>query len=375
MDQQFQYIIIGAGSAGLQLAKALLDLPGDAVKSILLLEANENHQEKSWCFWYDKNHVYRDLVEKEWNQIGFKAEGFSTTKSVSPRSYQYINSANFAKYHFEYFKTDPRIKVVFEAVLEITSRNGMNFVKCSSQEFRSEYVFYSHPKIMHKQTVKPPVWQHFLGWKITTEEACFDADKAMLMDFDLGEQPDVRFIYVLPFSKNSAMVECTIFSAEIYDLENYETSLKIYIEKNFTKNYTIDLIEQGQIPMSLTKLQSGNVNNVIPIGTAAGCIKASTGYSFIRNMRNTQAIIDRIKKNQKIETRVTTRKYLFYDSLLLRIILHEPKLIKTIFMKLFKNNSINRVLSFLDEKTTLAQEIWIVSRLPQVPFLKAIFRK
>ena len=71
---------------------------------------------------------------------------------------------------------------------------------------------------MHKQTEKPQVWQHFLGWKITTDKDCFDVDQAMLMDFDLGEQPDVRFIYVLPFSKNSAMVECTIFSSEIYDL-------------------------------------------------------------------------------------------------------------------------------------------------------------
>ncbi len=375
MGQHFQYIIIGAGCAGLQLAKALLDLPGKSVKSILLLEADENHREKSWCFWYDKNHVYRDLVEKEWNHIGFSAEGFSTIKNIHPKSYQYINSANFAKYHFDYFKTDHRIKVVFDEVLEITSTNGMNFVKCANQEFKSEYVFYSHPKIMDKQISKPPVWQHFLGWKITTDKDCFDVDKAMLMDFDLGDQPDVRFIYVLPFSKNSAMVECTIFSAEVYDLENYEISLKKYIGKNFTKNYVIELIEQGQIPMSLTKLKSGNVNNVIPIGTAAGCIKASTGYSFVRNMRNTQAIIDQIKKNKKIETRVTTQKYLFYDLLLLRIILHEPLMLKTIFMKLFKNNPINEVLSFLDEKTSLWQDFRIVSSLPQIPFLKAIFRR
>lgn len=375
MGQHFQYIIIGAGCAGLQLAKALLDLPGESVKSILLLEANENHQEKSWCFWHDKSHGYRHLVEKEWNVIGFKGEGVSITRSIHPKSYQYINSANFAKYHFDYFKPDKRITVLFEEVLEVTSINNINLVKSANQAFEGEFVFYSHPKIMDKSISKPSVWQHFLGWEIKTEEAVFEVDKAMLMDFDLEEEQDVRFMYILPFSENTAMIECTIFSAEVYDLENYEKSLKKYIEKNFTKNYTINSVEQGQIPMSLTKLKSGNVYNIIPIGTAAGCIKASTGYSFVRNMRNTQAIIERIKKNEKIETKVTTPKYLFFDLLLLRVILHEPRLVKTIFTRLFKNNPIHEVFRFLDEKTSLWQDFRIVSRLPQIPFLKAIFRR
>lgn len=375
MHQQFQYIIIGAGCAGLQLAKALLDLPGESVKSILLIEANENHQEKSWCFWHEKNHAYQHLVEKEWNVVGFVGNGISITRSAHPKSYQYINSAHFAKYHFDYFKTDPRITVLFEEVLEVTPGSNVNTVKSVNQVFEGKYVFYSHPKILDPNIPKPTVWQHFLGWEIKTEAAVFDVDKAMLMDFDLGHEPDIRFMYILPFAENRAMVECTIFSEEIYDLENYENSLKAYIEKKITKNYVIESIEQGQIPMTLTKYRTGNVNNIIPIGTAAGCIKASTGYSFVRNMRNTRAIIDCIRKNEKIETQVTTRKYLFFDLLLLRVILHEPHLVKTIFTKLFKNNPINEVFSFLDEQTNLWQDFKIVSRLPQLPFLKAIFRK
>jgi len=375
MIQHFQYTIIGAGCAGLQLAKALLELPGELVKSVLLLEANENHQEKSWCFWHEKNHVYQHLVEKEWNTIGFIGGGVSITRSLRPKSYQYINSANFAKYHFDYFKNDPRIKVVFEAVLEVASTNGINSVKCANLELESDYVFYSDPRILNKLIAKPAVWQHFLGWRIKTDEAVFDVDKAVLMDFDLEDVQDVRFMYILPFSENSAMIECTIFSAEVYDLENYKKSLKKYIEQKITKNYVIEALEQGQIPMTLTKPGSPNANNIIPIGTAAGCIKASTGYSFVRNMRNTKAIIGLIKKNKKIETRVTTSKYRFYDLLLLRIILHEPHRIKTIFAKLFTKNPINEVLSFLDEKTSLWQDFKIVSRLPQIPFLKAIFRK
>jgi NADH dehydrogenase FAD-containing subunit len=40
VQNQFQYIIIGAGCAGLQLAKALLEQSSDLVSSILLIDIN-----------------------------------------------------------------------------------------------------------------------------------------------------------------------------------------------------------------------------------------------------------------------------------------------------------------------------------------------
>ena len=45
VQNQFQYIIIGAGCAGLQLAKALLEQSSDLVSSILLIDAEKAHQE------------------------------------------------------------------------------------------------------------------------------------------------------------------------------------------------------------------------------------------------------------------------------------------------------------------------------------------
>ncbi len=372
MKKEFQYIIIGAGCAGLQLAKALLELPSTQIESILLIEANPQHQEKSWCFWSEKHHAYQHLVKYTWPSVAFSFAEYKAQQNIQPQLYQYINSSEFADYHFNYFKTDPRIKVIFQKVIGIESHNNGKTVKCSEQEFHSQCVFYSDASVL-SQNIKPKLWQHFLGWSIQTDSPMFDSQKATMMDFDLENENDIRFIYILPFSEKEALIECTIFSQQVLSSADYEKTIEKYIEKKINRPYTLVAKEQGQIPMHISPVQF--TPQLIPIGTAAGCIKASTGYSFIRNMERTAIIIASIKNGEIIQPILSKRKYVFFDTLLLRLIANQPKYIIPIFQRLFKYNSIKSVLRFLDEKTNLWEDIKIFVNLPKMIFIKAIFKK
>ena len=52
MVYDYDYIIIGAGMAGLQLANAFIDDSHFKSKSILIIEpSSKNPTEKTWCFW------------------------------------------------------------------------------------------------------------------------------------------------------------------------------------------------------------------------------------------------------------------------------------------------------------------------------------
>ena len=53
----------------------------------------------------------------------------------------------------------------------------------------------------------------------------------------------------------------------------------------------------------------------------------------------------------------------------------EPERIQSIFAALFKHNSIEQVLSFLDERASLAQNVRMIATLPPEPFLQALVRK
>jgi lycopene beta-cyclase len=89
-------------------------------------------------------------------------------------------------------------------------------------------------------------------------------------------------------------------------------------------------------------------------------------------MENTAKIIHALKTESELVLSPKSR-FSFYDSLLLWIVLKHPLKIEEIFTHLFKKNSTNSILLFLDEKTTLWQDISIFSTLPKMLFIKAMF--
>ena len=147
-----------------------------------------------------------------------------------------------------------------------------------------------------------------------------------------------------------------------------------YLSAKLNCSFTIKSKEIGKIPMHIVDLPHWQSDTIIPIGTAAGCIKPSTGYSFSRIIQHTEEIINAVKLKKKIPLRRSKPRFLFYDKLFLHIIDYESFTMNNIFFYLFKNNKIITILKFLDEKTTLLEECIIFLGLPKMPFLKAILK-
>jgi lycopene beta-cyclase len=369
---EYQHIIIGGGCAGFQLAKTMLELPKESIRSILIIESSKVHAPKSWCFWSTISHPYRHLVEKEWHSLGFKAYQNQKNLPLQHQTYQYIDSTSFISHHLSLFAKDPRLTIVYQTVSGIEETENGCLVQCENGAYHSEYVYNSVPHLQEKPYFKPKVWQHFLGWEITTSENSFDTEKATLMDFDVDKNEDGRFIYILPFTEKRALVECTVFSTQEYALESFECSLRSYLEKKYSNDYTISKIERGTIPM-MPKINAEITKRIIPIGTAAGCIKASTGYSFTRNLEHTTKIIGYLQGNNK-RPKYAYSRFTFYDKLLLWIIENQQSEIKKIFYLLFKNNSIKNIFMFLDERTSIVQDLRIFYFLPKRTFIKALIK-
>jgi Brp/Blh family beta-carotene 15,15'-monooxygenase len=103
------------------------------------------------------------------------------------------------------------------------------------------------------------------------------------------------------------------------------------------------------------------------MGARANLIKPTTGYGF-KKMHAFAAAFE-----NPAQAPLTKGRFLFYDHLLLIILIRWPNLGKKIFTALFQNNTIQRIFSFLDEKSSVAEEVKIFASLPIVPFLKACF--
>jgi Brp/Blh family beta-carotene 15,15'-monooxygenase len=94
-----------------------------------------------------------------------------------------------------------------------------------------------------------------------------------------------------------------------------------------------------------------------------------------------KAITEKLVKGEDLATLNKTHgeanqgRFSFYDGLLLDILKQQPQHGKPIFMSLFKNIGIQRVLDFLDEKTSIREDVSIFSKLPWLPFVAALIRK
>jgi lycopene beta-cyclase len=84
-DTTYDYIISGAGCAGLSLLMHLLDSGGVAGKKILVLDKDAKQtNDRTWCFWEQEPGLFEPIVKKEWQHLWFHAGGLSKKLDLQP---------------------------------------------------------------------------------------------------------------------------------------------------------------------------------------------------------------------------------------------------------------------------------------------------
>ena len=193
------------------------------------------------------------------------------------------------------------------------------------------------------------------------------------MDFNCDQRKDVHFFYTLPFSKKKALVETTWLSnLEDQSLMDYDLQLENYIKNNLgIKDYKINFTEKGAIPLFHPILKTNK--NVINIGSAGGMTRLSTGYTFLNIQEHSKYLcnnIDNIKNNKIFNL---GKKYNFLDKIFLKVVKNHPEKMPEIFYRMF-NNSSNKIIKFLSNKSNFFDDLSIILKMPKVIFLKALLK-
>jgi lycopene beta-cyclase len=81
-----------------------------------------------------------------------------------------------------------------------------------------------------------------------------------------------------------------------------------------------------------------------------------------------------IRKGPLLELPFTPARFRFYDNVLLQLLKEQPLGASEIFSRLFKKNKASRIFKFLDNETSLIEELRLISSLQTLPFLKAALR-
>jgi lycopene beta-cyclase len=374
---QYDYIIAGAGCAGLSLIMHMIHSGKFADKKILLVDKDKKDKnDRTWCFWEKEVSLFEPIVKSRWHQAWFHGEEFSALLSLKPYEYKLIRGIDFYKYCFEKISACPNIQIRFGNVTEVINRGDHAAVIMDGARITAQYIFssilFSKPELNKKEIY---LLQHFKGWIIELNEPRFKPDEATLMDFRVDQSMGATFVYIMPFSETKVLIEYTLFSDSLLTPARYDEGLGIYIKEVLgISNYKKVEEEFGIIPMTNYKFPTHD-GHVIFIGTAGGQTKASSGYTFRFIQKHSTGIVQQMILNKKPVAETSSKKFNFYDSVLLQI-LHEKKMpAEIIFNSLFRKNKPQSILRFLDNESSLKEDIKIISSLPTTPFLKAALKQ
>ena len=371
--ERFDYIICGGGASGLLLSNALLSDKHFNDKKILIIEKDsKTDNDKTFGFWNDKESVLDNIVFKEWEYAEFRDSNSHNSFLLSPYKYKMIKSNEFYLYIGDKISKASNFTYLNSTVNEIDQVN--NKVKTNDGEFSSSIIFSSiYNEVSFKKY--PLLKQHFIGWTIETKNESFDDNKITFMDFSVDQKDEIRFMYILPFSKNKALIEYTLFSSDIISDDEYEKEIKAYLKKKNILNYSIVEKEKGMIPMTCYPFFENNTDTYFQIGTAGGWSKPSTGYTIKNSIEKIDIIINSLKQNKPLSKIRFKNRFWYYDLLFLDVLIASKGKGSQVFSDLFKNNDPIKIFKFLDEKTSVMEELSIFLSVDIKTFVRSLIKR
>ncbi len=186
----------------------------------------------------------------------------------------------------------------------------------------------------------------------------------------------MHFFYMLPFSERHALVESVLCTATPISWEACEEALRVYLDTTLQlKAYCIRRQEQGISPLTDWPFPRQSGKHIMTIGIQGGMIKPSTGYAFMRMQEDSSSIVrSLLEVGHPFRVPAGSRRYRFFDSVLLEIMAHHGERFESIFMALFKRNPAERVFRFLDEAASLWENCLLIPSLPPQLLLQALLR-
>jgi lycopene beta-cyclase len=375
--KHYDYLMLGGGAAGLGLAFALVNSQLSDRKILIVDKDSKTSNDRTWSFWTPSPTPFDRMAFRVWDSLEFKSPGFQKCFQLEPYHYQTIRGIDYYRSIRAELAKFPNVHLMQGMVTDVQDGSKAARVRIDEQEFQADWVFDS--RVIPEEIRQEPdryryLKQHFVGWEIETETAVFNPSAATLFDLRTEQVEGLCFFYILPFSERRAIVEYTLFSANLLPQEAYEQALKGYIEGQLgVSQYQILDQEQGVIPMTnhpfprrLGKAHHGNRD-------ARGASKAFHRLRFCSHPKGlaSHCPLAGVEGTSLFRAGFIPRRK-FYDALMLEVIAAQGDQVRPIMTAMFKNNSIQSIFRFLDEESSILEDIRMLASLPPGPFLRAL---
>lgn len=350
--------------------------------SILLIDQSfQRTNDRTWCFWEAGQGFFESIVHHRWSTLRVTSKTIDVSSSIDPYAYKMIRGEDFYAYCLNALQSKSNIELRTGKITDIGDTATGAFVVVDGERLEAKYVFNSVLRTSSEGLAavqkKHHLLQHFKGWVIHTPEPVFDPARATFMDFTVSQEHGTTFMYVLPTSTTTALVEYTLFTEQLLDDAAYDAALKAYISNQLGINiYTIEHVEFGIIPMTNADFSSRHAR-VINLGVAGGQAKPSSGFAFQFIQRKTAAIVAQLISGEVIDQSLSLhdKRFLLYDSTLLHVLTRKQMAGDAVFSAIFQKNPMQRVLRFLENRSSIVDDLHIMSSVPTRIFMPAAIKE
>lgn len=371
MSPSYPLAIIGGGCAGLSLVSELIRMGYDA--PILVIEPRTTYKhDRTWCFWTTDEHQHTDLVSKRWSSWQISQCQRLITHVGESLSYQQIRSIDFYQAMLARIQNVPTVDM--RQGLKATSlidRGSDVQIETDAGTFSAEVVIDTRPPAMSEKSA--PVWQIFSGAEIRTDTPCFTPNSAGLMTKMVGDAKGLRFLYVLPQSPQHALIQTTHFSLYKHDPSTLDKAFLKDLNALVSTPFQLERWERGLLPMGLVLSPQGNRSNVVIAGLAAGALRASSGYGFLRIQNWATQTAFALSHGQRFVDIAYGRRFeTVMDSVFLKAFARYPENAADWFLRIATKLTGDEFAHFMSGAPDLRLWMKVVSVLPKRPFLRVI---
>ena len=100
--------------------------------------------------------------------------------------------------------------------------------------------------------------------------------------------------------------------------------------------------------------------------------RLSTGYTFLNIQEHSKYIRKNLDNIQNTQIFTLKKKYQFLDNIFLKVLREYPKDMGQIFFSMF-NCKPETIINFLSNKSSIYEDLSIITKMPKLKFLKQLF--
>ena len=305
--QRYDFILAGGGAAGRSLAYHLARSPLRD-RSILIVDRSlRARPDRTWAYWASAPGPFDALACRSWRRLLVAHAPAQPGAGSWPISLQGDSRARFLPLHECGAGRAPRVDFLQGRVERIEDGPEAGRVTVDGREYEGRWVFDSrfrwagfHPDPRRYQFLR----MQFRGWEIATGDPRFDPHTPTFLDFRTPQRGQMRFMYVLPYAPERALVEYVVCAGRLIHQAEQQRALAAYVGDILgITQYEIVAQEHGVSPMTDYPFPRRLGRRVMTIGVPAGMLKPTTGFAFTRIQRDSAAIVRSLLEHEQPERR------------------------------------------------------------------------